>query len=455
MTTAYASPVAFPSRTKLPGRLPLLGHLLEFRKDLVGLLLRVSDQPEGLVEVQVGVVDFLIATSPRVAHEVLVEEEAAFMKSAGLHIFARPLLGDGLLTSEREVHRRQRRMLAPVFAHKRIASYGDVMVKKTEESATRLLGAKQAVLGDEMMRLTLEIVGKTLFDAELGGDATLVGEALTESMRRMMDGLVRFIPTPPFVPTLGNLRFRRAVRTLDELVYRIIAERRRASGVDRGDMLGMLLATKDADDGSGLTDREVRDQAMTILLAGHETTANTLAWTFYLLGKRPEVRARVEAEVDAALGGRTATVEDLPKLPYSLSVLKEAMRLYPPAYMIGRRATRDVTIGGTTVKKGQIVLLNVLGIHRRASVFPNPAGFDPDRFAGEREKKLPPLAYMPFGAGPRVCIGNHFAMMEGHLVLATLAQRLRFELQGGGDATAEPLVTLRPKGGLPVRVVPR
>jgi len=453
MTNAYAAPALVAERPLVPG-LPLLGHLLQFRRDRFKLAVAIGKENRDLVKMRMGFFDILMASSGRAAHEVLVDHADAFTKSRGLSIFARPLLGDGLLTSEHEAHKRQRRMMAPVFAHKRIAAYGDVMVQKALTAAARLHPGSETDLAEEMMRLTLEIVGKALFDAELGGEASAVGEALTFSMRQMMDAMVRLVPTPPVVPTPGNLRLRHAVRRLDDIVYGMIRERR-ASGVDRGDMLGMLLATRDADDGTGLGDREVRDQAMTILLAGHETTANALAWAFYLLGQHPEARAKVEREVDAVLDGRPATMADLPNLPYTLSVIKESMRLYPPAYMIGRRASREVTICGARVPRGQVVIVNVIGIHRRTDAFPDPGRFDPDRFAPEREKALPPHAYIPFGAGPRVCIGNHFALMEGQLVLATLAQRLRFELVSKAPAQTEPLVTLRPKGGLPVRVVAR
>ncbi len=453
MTTAYAAPVLVPPKPRLPG-LPLLGHLLPFRSDRFRLLESIGKEEKDLVSMRVGFFGIYMASTARAAHEVLVEKADAFVKSRGLSVFARPLLGDGLLTSEHDVHKRQRRMMAPVFAHKRIASYGDVMVEKTLAAAGRMQKVPHADIAEEMMRLTLEIVGKTLFDAELAGEASAVGEAVTFSMRQMMDAMVRLVPTPPNVPTPGNLRLKAAVRRLDDIVYGMIRERR-ASGIDHGDMLGMLLATRDADDGSGLTDREVRDQAMTILLAGHETTANALAWTFYLLGQHPVVRENVEREVDSVLAGRPATVADLPNLPYALSVLKEAMRLYPPAYMIGRRATREITIGQARVAKNQVVIVNVVGIHRQKNAFPDPDRFDPERFTPEREKALPPHAYLPFGAGPRICIGNHFALMEGHLLLATLAQKLRFELVSKKPVETEPLVTLRPKGGLPARVVAR
>jgi cytochrome P450 len=266
--------------------------------------------------------------------------------------------------------------------------------------------------------------------------------------------MVRFVPLPPVVPTPGNLRVRRAVAGLDRIVYGMIRERR-ASAHDPGDMLSMLLATRDADDGSALSDLEVRDQAMTILLAGHETTAAALAWTFYLLDKHPDVRARVEAELDAVLGERDATAADLASLPFTLQALKESMRLYPPVYMLGRKATRDVEVGGVKVAQGGTVLVNISGIHRNPVTFPDPERFDPSRFAPEREKQLPTLAHLPFGAGPRVCIGNQFALMEGHLVLANLARRFRFERTSHEELVGEPLVTLRPRGGVAVKVVRR
>jgi cytochrome P450 len=458
VAAVHEPPVFRPPRVR---GLPLLGSLLDFRNDRVGLLLRVARDHGEIARMKMGLFRILLVTSPEAAHEVLVTKVEAFKKSAGLAIFARPVLGDGLLTSEREVHKRQRRMMAPVFAHKRIAGYGDVMVDKAEVAARAFdlaaANGKTLDLAEEMMRLTLDIVGKTLFDAEMAGHAAPIAGAITLAMEQMMRSLVRLVPMPPAVPTPGNLRMRGAVRSLDRIVYDMIRERR-ASGHDPGDMLSMLLATRDADDGSALADVEVRDQAMTIMLAGHETTANALAWTFYLLARHPEARARLEQELDSVLGARRPTAADLKGLPYTLQVFKEAMRLYPPAYMIGRRAREDVTVAGAIVKKGQIVLINVSGIHRRPQAFPSPDTFEPERFAPEREKQLPPLAYMPFGAGARVCIGNQFALMEGHLLLATLARRFRFELTGAAaskEIEPEPLVTLRPKGGVSVRVVPR
>jgi cytochrome P450 len=405
-----------------------------------------------IVEMPMGIVRRLVViSSPSLANEVLTTKQSSFVKAPGLAVFLRPVLGDGLLTSEHGQHERQRRLLAPAFAPKRIASYAGTMVERAERFVSTLRDGDGLDLAESMMRLTFEIVGKTLFDAEVIGDAAAVGDALTTAMEVAMGQLGSMLPMPPVVPTPQNLKYRRAVARLDEIVYRIIRDRR-AEGGDRGDVLSMLLAAKD-EDGTPMTDRQVRDEAMTLFIAGHETTANALAWTFYLLARHPEARQRMEAEVDA-LGG-SPDYDALRMLPYTLAVLKESMRLYPPAYLLGRRPVEDTVIGEHVVKKKSIVLVSIIGIHRRPDLWPDPATFDPERFLGDTEKQLPRCAYMPFGAGPRVCIGNHFALMEGHLLLATIARRVRFELASTKPVEPEPLVTLRPKGGIAVRVARR
>jgi cytochrome P450 len=265
-----------------------------------------------------------------------------------------------------------------------------------------------------------------------------------------MDQVASVIHLPLSWPTPGNLRTRRAIERLDRIVYRIIRERRE-SGKDTGDVLSMLLLARD-EDGSGMSDLSVRDEAMTLFLAGHETTANALAFAWYLVAKNPEVFAKMRAEVDAAIGDRPPAFEDLPRLPYTLQVLKESMRLYPPAYLLGRQAIRDVTVGGHRLPAGTIVMINILAMHRRPDVFPDPERFDPERFEVEAEKKLPRGAFIPFGAGSRICIGNHFALMEGQLVLAAIARRFAFELSSAREVELDPLITLRPKHGIPMFV---
>jgi cytochrome P450 len=402
-----------------------------------------------------GLVKASIVSAPDLAHEVLVEKADAFMKGYGLSYFARPLLGNGLLTSEGDFHRRQRRMMAPAFVHKRIADYATVIGQRAEAAAASFGEGEVVDFGAAMMRLTLEIVGATLFSAEVGADADAVREALGAAMEQASAAIRATIPIPPSWPTPGNRRGWKAIERLDAIVYRLIQERRRGGG-DRGDFLSMLLLAQDEDDGSVMTDKQVRDEAMNIFLAGHETTANALGWAFYLLAQHPAIRERLEREADAALGGRTPTLADLPQLPYALQVFKEAMRLYPPAYVVARRALRDVTVGGYLVEKNDLVMINIAGMHRRAEYFAEPDRFDPDRFAPEREKAMNKRAFLPFGAGPRVCIGNHFALLEGHLAVAAIAQRVRLDLApGSARVETEPLITLRPRGPIPLRVIRR
>ncbi len=413
------------------------------------MMLGLARSHPEIVEIAMGIVRHLVVVSaPALANEVLVARDSSFKKSPGLTVFMRPVLGNGLLTSERELHDKQRKLLAPAFAHKRIVGYAETMAARAARFADGWKENERVDIAEAMMKLTFEIVGKTLFDTEVGSDADIVGEAVEIAMHQAVSQLAAAIPIPPFVPTLGNLRYKRAVNRLDEIIYRIIRDRRSAGG-DRGDVLSMLIAARD-EAGVAMTDRQIRDEAMTLFLAGHETTANGLAWAFYLLARNPEARERLEAEVDAL--GHTPTYDDLKQLPYTLAVFKEAMRLYPPVYILARRATEDTVVGERRIVKGSIVLINIIGIHRQPDVWSDPSRFDPTRFLGERERQIPRGAYLSFSVGPRVCIGNHFALMEAHLILATIARRLRFGLERTEPAGLQQLITLRPKDGLPARV---
>jgi cytochrome P450 len=348
-------------------------------------------------------------------------------------------------------------MIAPSFLPRRIADYAAEIAACADRAAERLAAGRLAKgglqdVGEETMRFALEAVGRTLFRSDLSGDAGAIGEALTAAMEHVNAQLGALIPLPPRIPSPSNLRARRVIRRLDDVLYRIIRERR-AARTDAGDFLSMLLLARDEDDGGTMTDRQVRDEAMTILLAGHETTANALAWTLHLLARAPAVRARLEAEVDQVLAGGAADLAALPRLPYTLQVFKEAMRLRPPAYIVVRRALRDVSIGGHPVRRGEAVIVNIIGMHRRAVLFTDPDRFDPDRFAPDVAGAIDRYAYLPFGGGSRVCIGNHFALMEGQIALARLVRDLRFDLAPGHeDVELEPLITLRPRGGMPMRV---
>jgi cytochrome P450 len=431
--------------------LPLVGSLFDFRDRRLELQRRLSRECGDIGMYHMGPVPVVALSAPELIQSALVENADAFVKSRGLGKFGRPIFGEGLLTSEGAFHKRQRKLLAPAFSHRRIASYAQTMAEYAEQGQWEWHDGEALDAAEEMMKITLAIVGRTLFDADVSGEAHAVGEALTDAMEYMVDSVSSLVTFPYRWPTPHNRKMHRAVARLDELVYRIIRERR-AEGVDKGDVLSMLLLARDEEDGQGMDDRQVRDEAMTLILAGHETTANALAWAWHLLTLHPSIYDRVQGELDGALAGRTPRMEDLPNLPYTLQVVKESMRLFPPAYVMGRKAIRDVEIGPYLFKRGSIVLINIFGMHHSPTYFRDPERFDPDRFELAAEKALPKGAYMPFGGGPRVCIGNHFALMEAQLILATIAQRTRFELIGEPDIEAEPLVTLRPKGGVHVRV---
>jgi cytochrome P450 len=432
----------------------VLGHLSTFRHTPIDLLLRIAHQYPDIARFRGGIFHPVVLTDPTLVHQVLVEKADAFVKSYGLSLFARPLLGQGLLTLERDDHKKRRRLLAPSFMPRRIASYADEIAARAERSAASVATHSQLDMAEESMRLTLEIVMKTLFNAELSNANDTVGSAFPRALAAMIDSITSPIPLPPPIPTPANLRLERAARELDQIIYRVIAERR-ASGTEVGDMLSVLLGARDQDDGSSLDDRELRDEVMTMMLAGHETTANTLAWALYALARAPEARARLEAELDAIsqprIGPQLAAA-----LPWTTQVIKETMRLYPAVYMIARRCVRDVQLGPYLIERGAVIFINIIGMHRRPDFYANPDRFDPERWSPEREKQLPKHAYLPFSGGARVCIGNHFAMMEAQLILATWLRNLRFDLlDPRQQIDVDGLFTLRPKGGVPLCVTRR
>ncbi|HET7505822.1 MAG TPA: cytochrome P450 [Kofleriaceae bacterium] len=428
----------------VPG-LPVIGNLLAFRRDRLALHAEAA-RLGPIARVSLAHIPLYIATCGELAHEVLVTQAARFKKSAGLH-FLRPLLGDGLLTAEGEPHRRHRKLLAPAFAPRRIASYGEIMVSEVIEQLGKWSPGDRVDLAAEMMEMTLAIAGRTLFGVDVRRDASTVARALDLAMRAMVDNLTSPIQLDYRWPLPRHLRMRRAVKLLDDVVYRLIA-RGRALGTDRGDVLSMLLVARDEDDGTGLSDLQVRDEVMTLLLAGHETTANTLTWTWYELGKHPEVVARLEAEVQRVVGARRVTADDLPELPWTAAVIDEAMRLHPPAYIVAREAIADIELAGHRLPERSMVAVNIHGIHRRADYYPDPLVFRPERMLAEARKARPRHHYLPFGAGPRVCIGAHFALVEAQLALATLAQHARIHPLRS-SVEPEPMVTLRPRGGMP------
>ena len=439
----------FPPGPKsfLPG-----GALRALQRDPIGFLTRMARTYGDASHWHFGPQHFYFFNHPDLIREVLVTSARSFMKGRALQR-AKIFLGDGLLTSEGELHRRQRRLVQPAFHRDRIDRYAAIMVEYGRRARERWRDGEELDVAHEMMRLTLSIVGKTLFDAEVEQEANEVGRALTDLMDLFTVLLSPFAGILQRLPLPSTRRFRKAMRRLDATIYRIIEERR-AAGEDRGDLLSMLLLAQDEEeDSGGMSDLQVRDEAMTLFLAGHETTSNALSWTWYLLSRNPEVERALHEEVDRVCGDRLPRPDDVARLTYTEMVLAESMRIYPPAYLIGRMALEDVTIGEWRVPKGAIVIVAEIVTHRDARWFPDPMRFDPTRFTSEARASRPKFAYFPFGGGPRICIGEGFAWTEGILLLATIAQKWRFT--GAPDVEPLPLITLRPRGGLPMRATRR
>ena len=432
----------------------LLGNLREFSRDQLGFYARCAREYGDVVPVRLGPFPGLLIYHPDAIEEVLVVRNRDFIKSRGVRLM-RGFLGDGLFTAEGDLWLRQRRLMQPAFHRQRVAAYGETMAAYAARQAADWHDGAVLDIHEEMMAVTRAIVAKTLFNADVSEEARAIGDAseiVMEYFGKRFGSLLALLPL--WLPTPANLRLRRAVRRLDEVVYRMIADRRR-SPEDRGDLLSILLEAQDADDGSRMSDRQVRDEAMTLFLAGHETTAVALSWTWFLLAQHPEVDARLADELRAALGGRPPAVTDLPALRYAEMVVMESMRLYPPAYGIGREAARSTEVAGHPVPAGGIVIMPTWVVQRDARWFDEPEAFRPERWAHDAMRRLPRFAYFPFGGGPRQCIGNTFATMEATLVLAAIAQRFRLALMPGQRVTPTPYVTLRPEPGIRVRLEDR
>lgn len=423
----------------------LLGNYPQLRRDPLGFLTDCARRYGDFVPIRIGPCPGFIINHPDFIEYVLLTNSKNFIKGPALQR-ARFLFGNGLVASEGEFWRRQRRLIAPAFHRDRIAAYAEVLVGYADRMLDTWAEGETRDVHAELMRLTLEIVAKALFDADVADDAPEVGEALTEVLYAFGPGSATAILLPEWIPLPSRVRARRATARLDRVIYRIIDERRAAGG-ERGDLLSMLLAARDDAD-SGMTDKQLRDEAMTLFLAGHETTAIALSWAFYLLSQRPEVEALLVAELAEALGGRPATIADLPNLPYLEAVVWEALRLYPPAYAVGRQAIGECEIGGYRVPAGAAVTASQWVMHRDPRYFERPEEFHPERWLDGLAKRLPKFAYFPFGGGPRICIGNQFALAEARLVLATVLRRFRLTLAPGQTVVPEPAITLRPRQGM-------
>jgi cytochrome P450 len=428
-----------------------------FRADPLGFMSAVGRDYGDLASFRMGPLRVCLVNSPQLIREVLVTKHRSFCRP---QMFVGPLRkidGNGLVLSEGDFWLRQRRLVQPAFATKRFDGYAQVTVEYTRRMLDGWHDGASFDVADAMTELTLEIIAKTLFDVELQGQASQFGEAVRVISAAVVSETGFPVHLPDWLPLAGKRRKRRAIRTLDEFVWSVIGQRR-ASGDDRGDLLSMLLLAVDVEgDGAGMTDLQARDEAITLFNAGHDTTASALAWTWYLLGSHPAVEAKLVGEVDGVLAGRAATYADVARMPYAEMVVKETLRLFPPAWaLFPREAVEDVELGGYTIPRRSWAYIFPYVTHRDGRFFENPAAFDPERFAPGRGEVIPQYAYIPFGAGPRVCIGNTFATMEMILIVATVLQKFRLRLATDSSAVEpEPLLSIRPKGGLRVSLVGR
>ena len=434
----------------------LLGSLPERRSDPLGLFLRGREQYGDVVRYRMGPLSLFQLSHPDAVKHVLVDNVQGYRKTFLMQRL-RPVLGQGLLLSEGGVWMRQRRLAQPAFHRERLTLLATTMTDVIGTTLRRwephLLEGRPFDLAAELMRLALALAGRVLFSTDLSEAADdmrrAVALGLEESTRRALS----LVPAPLFLPSGGNGRLRTALRVMDRVVLGLIQQRRQG-GSQAHDVLALLMEARDADTGEGMSDAQLRDEVMTLLLAGYETTASALAWTFYLLHQHPEVEARLVEEVERVLGGRTPTFADLPRLSYATRVFEEALRLYPPAWLLSRVALQDDEVGGYTIPRGTLVVVVPYVIHRHPDFWERPDHFEPDRFLPEHVASRPRFAWMPFGGGQRMCIGHSLAFMEAQLILAMTLQRYRFRLVPGHPVEPHPLVTLRPRYGLRVTAHP-
>ncbi len=430
----------------------LLGATIarRFRKQMLAFVTEMGRNYGDISYVRMGPLRAYFVNSPPLIREVLVGKHKHFCRPKWMTKPLSKIDGNGLVLSDGPFWLRQRRLAAPAFSTRRFDGYAEVTVRFTQQMLAGWNGGVTCDMAEEMTHLTLDIIANTLFGVDLGDRAPSLGEAVRTFSESFVQDAGNPFGAPDWVPTARNRRKRQAIDTVDQLVRGIIRQRR-TSGEDRGDLLSMLLLAVDEEgDGRGMTDEQVRDEAVTLFNAGHDSTAAALAWIWYLVAKHPEVQAQLVEEVDRALAGRTAAYADLPQLPYVEMVVKEALRLYPPTWiLLPREVVEPLELGGYTIPRGSWIYTSPWVTQRDPRFFDDPLKFDPGRFAPDRVEKIPPFAYFPFGGGPRVCIGSNFATMEMILIVASVLQKFRVQLAAGqGDVEPEALISIRPKGGL-------
>ena len=430
-----------------------LGNLIDFGKNPLAFMTECHQKYGEITPLRFAGTKTILLTKPEHVQQVLKDRET-FAKAKMLKSI-HALLGQGLLTSEGETWFRQRRLAQPIFHHKRINSYGEVMVEYTQKMLADWQDGEIIDIHAAMMRLTFNLVMKTLFNRDASDkDARDVSRAMEVTAEWMLAQRKLLIPIAEQFPTPSNIRYKNAINKLNKYIYRIINERR-ASGENPGDLLSMMMQARDEDDGSQMSDKQLRDEISTLIFAGHETSANTLAWTWMLLSQNPETQIKLQQELKQVLGDRAAQLSDMPALPYTNMVIKEAMRLYPVVWMIAADTSRECQIGNYQLPDECMVIVSQWVMHRSEEYFEDARSFKPERWAGDLEKRLPDGVYMPFGGGPRTCIGKNFAMMESVLLLATIAQKFDINLVPNQSIVPDPTITLQPKNGIKVSLKKR
>jgi cytochrome P450 len=425
---------------------------LQMLHDPLGTLQRIFREYGDIVRIPIASDSRIFLNHPDYIEQVTVIQQSKFHKSKLTKDVTGRLLGEGLLISEGDFWRRQRRLAQPAFQRNRINEYAATMVESAETHSRKWQDSEERDIAQEMMALTLDIAVRTLFGTTLPGEARKVGRSLEFLMRYSLRRNRSPFKLPEKWPTPANRRAEREIQFLDSLVYRIIDERKKLGDAsEHNDLLSLLMAAMD-EDGSQMTAKQLRDEIMTLFTAGHETTALTLSWAWYLLSKNPSSEARLYEELRDVLTGRLPSIADLGQLPYLRGVVNEALRLYPPAYILARTSIAPCTIGGYELPAGSTVVFSQWITHRDARFFNDPDAFIPERWLDGLEDRLPAGAYFPFGDGPRRCIGQNFALMEVVLVLATIAQKFQFRLVPGQKIVPDPLVTLRPRNGIRMRI---
>ncbi len=434
----------------------LLGHALDFRRDPLDLALRSREAFGDVVRYRFGPLPIYQITHPDGVEHVLRRNQRNYRRGF-FHQKFKLLGGEGLVSSEGDFWLRQRRLTQPAFHRRRLEALAGRMTLAAQDAGERWQIAhrtgRPVEICREMSRITLEIVGRALLGGGLGGRYPTLRRDLLIALEYIDFRMNRPFSPPIFVPTARNRQFTAALRALDDFVYGLIERRRSDGGGD--DLLSMLVSVRDADKGEGMSDRQVRDEVMTMLLAGHETSAMALSWAWYLLSQHPNVEQRLHAELDTVLGGRAPGFDDLARMPYGRMVVEETLRLYPPAWGVERRAAADDEIGGFRIRKGAQVFVSTYVTHRHPDFWPAPERFDPERFQPELAVTRPKFAYLPFGGGQRQCIGNNFALMEIQLILATLAQRYRLKVVPDHPVAVQPVITLRPRHGILMTLLAR